>query len=75
MQVEVLLDKQPEKYIRKLHEPMKSRILAVLEKLAREPPEGALETDLTDEEHALIAESVQRYHADPARFVPLKNLL
>ena len=37
--------------------------------------EYALETDLTDEEHALIAESVQRYHADPARFVPLKNLL
>jgi hypothetical protein len=38
-------------------------------------PEYAIETDLTDEEHALIAESVQRYHSDPARFVPLKNLL
>jgi mRNA interferase RelE/StbE len=38
--MEVLLDKQPEKYIRKLHEPMKSRMLAVLEKLSREPPEG-----------------------------------
>jgi hypothetical protein len=72
--MEVLLDKQPEKYIRKL--PMKSRILAALEKLSREsPPEYAIETDLTCEEHALIAESVQRYHSDPSRFVPLKNLL
>jgi mRNA interferase RelE/StbE len=38
--MEVLLDKQPEKYIRKLQEPMKSRMLAVLEKISREPPEG-----------------------------------
>jgi hypothetical protein len=37
-------------------------------------PEYAIETDLTGEEHAFIAESVQRYHSDPARFVPLKNL-
>jgi mRNA interferase RelE/StbE len=38
--MEVFLDKQPEKYIRNLNEPMKSRILAAFDKLSRDPPEG-----------------------------------
>jgi hypothetical protein len=38
-------------------------------------PEYAIETDLTDEEHALIEESVKRYHVDPSSFVPLESLL
>lgn len=42
--MKVVLDKQPEKYIRKLNEPMKSRILTALEKLSREPPEGDIIT-------------------------------
>jgi hypothetical protein len=33
-----------------------------------------IETDLTDEEHQLIAESVERYHSDPSSFVPLESL-
>jgi len=30
-----------------------------------------IETDLTEEEHNLIEESVERYHKDPKSFVPL----
>jgi hypothetical protein len=33
-----------------------------------------IETDLTDEEHKLIAESVQRFHADPSSFVSLEDI-
>jgi hypothetical protein len=33
-----------------------------------------IETDLTDEEHQLIAERVERYHKDPSSFVPLESL-
>jgi hypothetical protein len=62
--MEVFLDKQPEKHIRNLNEPMLVSILA--------EPEYAIETDLSGEEHALIEESVKRYHANPASFVPLK---
>jgi hypothetical protein len=40
--------------------------------LAEEPV--VIETDLTDEEHALIAESVERYHKDPSSFVPLESI-
>jgi hypothetical protein len=29
---------------------------------------------LTDEEHLLIAESVERYHKDPSSFVPLESI-
>lgn len=38
-------------------------------------PEYVIETDLTDEEHVFIAESVKRYHTDPASFVSLNSLL
>ena len=34
-----------------------------------------IETDLTDEEHALIAEGVKHYQEHPADFVPLESLL
>jgi predicted Zn-dependent peptidase len=37
-------------------------------------PNYVIETDLTDEEHLLIAESVERYHKDPSSFVPLETL-
>ncbi|MDR3197105.1 MAG: hypothetical protein LBU34_04480 [Planctomycetaceae bacterium] len=33
-----------------------------------------IEADLTDEERALIEESVKRYHTDPSGFVPLENI-
>jgi effector-binding domain-containing protein len=29
---------------------------------------------IPDEEHALIAESVERYHKDPSSFVPLERI-
>jgi hypothetical protein len=34
----------------------------------------AIETDLTDEEHTLIAEGVQHYHKHPEDFVPLESM-
>ncbi|GMO27353.1 MAG: hypothetical protein Ta2B_08020 [Termitinemataceae bacterium] len=34
-----------------------------------------IETDLTDEEHALIADSVKRYHEHPETFVTLDSLM
>jgi hypothetical protein len=34
-----------------------------------------IETDLTDEEHKLIEEGVQRFYADPSSFVPLENIM
>jgi len=34
----------------------------------------SIETDLTDEEHALIAEGVQHYHEHPEDFVPLESI-
>jgi len=34
----------------------------------------AIETDLTEEEHALIAEGVQHYHEHPEDFVPLESI-
>jgi hypothetical protein len=40
--------------------------------LADEPI--VIETDLTNEEHELIEESVQRFHADPTGFVSLENI-
>jgi hypothetical protein len=33
-----------------------------------------IETDLTDEEHALIEEGVQHYHKHPEDFIPLENI-
>lgn len=38
--MEVVLDKQPEKYLDKLNEPDFSRIESALEDLSKEPPEG-----------------------------------
>jgi hypothetical protein len=37
----------------------------------RDETEYAIETDLTKEEHALIEDSVRRYHDDPSSFVSL----
>jgi hypothetical protein len=37
----------------------------------RDDTEYAIETDLTEEEHALIEDSVRRYHDDPSSFVSL----
>jgi hypothetical protein len=34
-----------------------------------------IETDLTEEEHALIADSVERYHRDPTSFTSLGKYL
>ncbi|GHU26400.1 hypothetical protein FACS1894152_0940 [Bacilli bacterium] len=31
-----------------------------------------IETDLSSEEHAIIADSVERYHRNPHSFVPLE---
>ena len=33
-----------------------------------------IETDLTDEEHALIEEGVKHYHEHPEDFVPLESI-
>jgi hypothetical protein len=33
-----------------------------------------IETDLTDEEHALIEEGVKHYHKHPEDFVPLESI-
>jgi hypothetical protein len=40
----------------------------------RDEPEYAVETDLTDTEHALIDDTVRRFHADPSSFVTLDEL-
>ena len=40
--------------------------------LADEPM--VIETDLTEEEHALIAEGVKRYHEHPEDFVSLESI-
>ena len=40
--------------------------------LAEEPV--VIETDLTPEEHALIAEGVKRYHEHPEEFVSLESI-
>jgi len=34
-----------------------------------------IETDLTSDEHALIAEGVKRYHEHPEEFVSLESIL
>jgi hypothetical protein len=34
-----------------------------------------IETDLTDEEHTLIAEGVKHYHEHPEDFVPLESII
>jgi hypothetical protein len=39
----------------------------------RDETEYAIETDLTEEEHALIEDSVRRYHDDPSSFVSLSE--
>jgi mRNA interferase RelE/StbE len=36
----VVLDNRPAKYLTRLNEPMKSRIISALESLSHEPPEG-----------------------------------
>jgi isoleucyl-tRNA synthetase len=51
-----------------------SAIAPLLSFLADEYWKPVIETDLTDEEHALIAESVKRYHKDPSSFVPLESI-
>jgi hypothetical protein len=33
-----------------------------------------IETDLTDEEHALIAKGVKQFHEHPEDFVPLESI-
>ena len=38
--MQVFVEKQAAKYLERLNEPMKGRILDALEKLAAEPPEG-----------------------------------
>jgi mRNA interferase RelE/StbE len=38
--MQVLLEKEAAKYLERLNEPMKGRILDALDKLANEPPEG-----------------------------------
>lgn len=45
--MDVFLDRQPEKYIRRMNEPDLSRVLDGLSKLSREPPEGDIKK-LTD---------------------------
>jgi hypothetical protein len=49
-------------------------ITPLLSFLADEYWKPVIETDLTDEERALIAESVERYHKNPASFVPLESI-
>lgn len=39
----------------------------------RDEAERVIETDLTEEEHALIDDSVRRYHDDPASFLSLSE--
>jgi mRNA interferase RelE/StbE len=36
----LVIDAQPLKYLERLHEPMKGRLMAALERLEGEPPEG-----------------------------------
>lgn len=36
-------------------------------------PDYIIETDLTDAEHTLIAESMQEYEADPSSFITLED--
>ncbi|GMO27726.1 MAG: hypothetical protein Ta2B_08370 [Termitinemataceae bacterium] len=43
--------------------------------LAEQYEPVTIETDLTDEEHALIADSVKRYHEHPETFVTLDSIL
>ena len=38
--MKVVLEKKAAKYLERLHEPMKSKIIAALQKLAKEPPQG-----------------------------------
>jgi hypothetical protein len=39
----------------------------------RDEPDYVIETDLTDEERALIEDSARRYHDDPSGFVTLSE--
>jgi mRNA interferase RelE/StbE len=36
----VVLDRQPTRYLKQLNDPIKGQILAALNRLSREPPEG-----------------------------------
>jgi hypothetical protein len=59
----VLLRPVTAKYLERLGEPNKGRIKAY-----------TVETDLTDEEIAMIDEGMAEYQANPASFVPLESI-
>jgi hypothetical protein len=65
-EIHALIDALPEQSL--------SVITPLLSFLADEYWKPVIETDLTDEEHALIAESMERYHKDPSSFVPLESI-
>jgi hypothetical protein len=65
-ELHMLIDTIPEQSL--------SAITPLLSFLADEYWKPVIETDLTDEEHALIAESVERYNKDPSSFVPLESI-
>ena len=86
--MKVVIVKKATKYFERLSKSTKRRINEALIGLGNEPPQGDIkkihvlvdepiyiETDLTDEEHTLIAEGVEHYREHPTDFVPLESLL
>jgi len=61
------------KQYERLNEPMLSRINDAIDGLEQEPP-FLIETDLTDEENAMIEESLAEYRADPSGVTPWRKV-
>jgi hypothetical protein len=60
--------------VKKLQERKLNALRPLFDVLVDDENTVVIETDLTDEEHALIEEGVKHYHEHPEDFVPLESI-